>query len=51
MFDLGGQAMALAAAQNYRRLLRLGVTPRAGAPCARWFDHRTGADDARIITW
>ncbi|MEW6688753.1 MAG: PIN domain-containing protein [Pseudomonadota bacterium] len=28
-FNLGGHALALAAARNYRRLRRLGVTPRS----------------------
>ncbi len=28
-FDLGGAAIAVNAAQNYRRLRRLGVTPRS----------------------
>jgi len=28
-FNLGGHALALAAARNYRRMRRLGVTPRS----------------------
>jgi hypothetical protein len=28
-YNLGGEALAVAAARNYRRLRRLGVTPRS----------------------